>query len=85
MPTSDNTATNPRDVYQKVTDAIINAIEQGAGSYRMPWVVRHWVWRLSFGRSCHECLRWANDLLLIAFAFTNSWGFIPSLWLKVDK
>jgi antirestriction protein ArdC len=38
MSTSDNTATTPKaDVYQKVTDAIVNAIEQGAGTWRMPW------------------------------------------------
>ncbi len=30
MSTSDITATEKRDVYRKVTDAIINAIEQGA-------------------------------------------------------
>jgi antirestriction protein ArdC len=33
------TAQKP-DVYQRVTDAIVNAIENGTGSYRMPWVVR---------------------------------------------
>jgi antirestriction protein ArdC len=37
MSTSDNTATDKRDVYRKVTDAIINAIEQGVGNWRMPW------------------------------------------------
>src|ERR1700730_8450036 len=37
MSTTDSTATNPRDVYRKVTDAIINAIEQGVGNWRMPW------------------------------------------------
>ena len=37
MSTSDSTATNQRDVYRKVTDAIINAIEQGVGNWRMPW------------------------------------------------
>ena len=39
MSTHENTSQS-RDVYQKVTDAIVNAIETGAGSYRMPWVVR---------------------------------------------
>src|SRR5579863_4546234 len=33
----DNTATNQRDVYRKVTDAIIHSIEQGVGNWRMPW------------------------------------------------
>ena len=37
MSNIDNTATNQRDVYRKVTDAIINAIEQGVGTWRMPW------------------------------------------------
>jgi antirestriction protein ArdC len=37
MSTSDNSATDKRDVYRKVTDAIINAIEQGVGNWRMPW------------------------------------------------
>ena len=38
MSTIDNTATDKRDVYRKVTDAIINAIEQGqVGNWCMPW------------------------------------------------
>src|ERR1700726_2777386 len=37
MSTSDNTAPNQRDVYATVTAQIIKAIEQGAGSWRMPW------------------------------------------------
>ena len=28
------------DVYQRVTGAIVSAIEAGAGNYRMPWNVR---------------------------------------------
>jgi antirestriction protein ArdC len=37
MSTIDNTATEKLDVYRKVTDQIITAIEQGAGTWRMPW------------------------------------------------
>jgi len=37
MPTIDHTATDKRDVYARVTDQIINSIEQGAGTWRMPW------------------------------------------------
>ena len=37
MSTIDSTSTNQRDVYRKVTDAIINAIENGVGNWRMPW------------------------------------------------
>jgi antirestriction protein ArdC len=37
MSTIDNTATEKQDVYARVTSQIVNAIEQGAGSWRMPW------------------------------------------------
>src|SRR5450631_2888246 len=37
MPSTEITATDKRDVYASVTAQIINAIEQGAGSWRMPW------------------------------------------------
>ena len=37
MSNIDNTATEKRDVYRKVTDAIVTAIEQGVGTWRMPW------------------------------------------------
>jgi antirestriction protein ArdC len=37
MSTSDNNATDQRDVYARVTTQIINAIEQGVGNWRMPW------------------------------------------------
>jgi antirestriction protein ArdC len=37
MSTSDITSTDKRDVYARVTDQIINAIEQGVGNWRMPW------------------------------------------------
>src|ERR1700686_1339239 len=37
MSTSDITATDKRDVYARVTDQIITAIEQGVGTWRMPW------------------------------------------------
>jgi antirestriction protein ArdC len=36
MSTQENTA-QKLDVYQKVTDSIINAVEQGTGNWRMPW------------------------------------------------
>jgi antirestriction protein ArdC len=31
------TDTDKKDIFQRVTDAIVKAIEDGAGSYRMPW------------------------------------------------
>src|SRR3984957_19421562 len=37
MSNTDITATDKRDVYARVTAQIINAIEQGVGTWRMPW------------------------------------------------
>jgi antirestriction protein ArdC len=37
MSTSDNTATDKRDVYSRVTAQIINSIENGVGNWKMPW------------------------------------------------
>jgi antirestriction protein ArdC len=37
MSNIDHTATNQRDVYARVTAQIINAIEQGVGTWHMPW------------------------------------------------
>lgn len=37
MSTNENTAIEKPDVYRKVTDAIVNAIEQGVTNWRMPW------------------------------------------------
>ena len=39
MSTNENTAPKA-DIYRKVTDAIVNAIESGIGQYRMSWSVR---------------------------------------------
>jgi len=37
MSNIDNTATEKRDVYARVTAQIIEAIEQRVGNWRMPW------------------------------------------------
>jgi antirestriction protein ArdC len=37
MSTNENTATEKPDVYARVTSQIVNAIEQGVGTWRMPW------------------------------------------------
>ena len=29
--------TEKNDIFQRVTDQIVSAIEQGAGTYKMPW------------------------------------------------
>jgi antirestriction protein ArdC len=37
MSTIDHTSTDKRDVYARVTDQIVTAIESGVGNWRMPW------------------------------------------------
>jgi antirestriction protein ArdC len=37
MSSTENTATDKRDVYARVTSQIVTAIEQGVGNWRMPW------------------------------------------------
>ena len=37
MSTNENTATEKRDVYERVTSQIVNAIELGVSNWRMPW------------------------------------------------
>jgi hypothetical protein len=37
MSYTENTATKKRDVYERVTSQIVNAIEQGVSNWRMPW------------------------------------------------
>jgi antirestriction protein ArdC len=37
MSTIDHTPTDKRDVYARVTDQIVTAIEHGVGTWRMPW------------------------------------------------
>lgn len=37
MSTHENTAPEKRDVYERVTSQIVNAIEQGVSNWRMPW------------------------------------------------
>jgi antirestriction factor ArdC-like protein len=37
MSNTENTANEKRDVYERVTSQIVNAIEQGVSNWRMPW------------------------------------------------
>ena len=78
MSTSDITATNPRDVYQKVTDAIINAIEQGTGTYRMPWVVRQDKGFSPISVSTARPYHGVNTVVLWSQAQTK--GYASALW-----
>ena len=68
MPSSENTAPGKRDVYANVTDQIINAIEQGVGSWTMPW---HTSGRFAFSPinvTSHKPYRGINTVCLWAAA-----------------
>jgi antirestriction protein ArdC len=77
MSTHENTAQS-RDVYQKVTDAIVNAIEQGAGQYRMPWVVRQDKGFSPISIATVKPYRGINTLVL--WAQSQSKGYSSALW-----
>jgi antirestriction protein ArdC len=67
MSTHENTAQKP-DVYRKVTDAIVNAIEQGVSNWRMPW---HTSGKFAFSPvnvTSHKPYRGINTLCLWAAA-----------------
>ena len=77
MSTYENSAEKP-DVYRKVTDAIVHAIEQGAGSYRMPWIVRQDKGFSPISISTVKPYRGINTLVL--WAQSQSKGYTSALW-----
>ncbi len=77
MSTQENTATKP-DVYRRVTDAIINAIETGAGQYRMPWTVRQDKGFSPVSVGSAKPYRGINTLVL--WAQSQSKSYSSALW-----
>jgi len=77
MSTQQNSVSS-RDVYQKVTDAVIQALEQGAGQYRMPWVVRQDKGFSPISIATVKAYRGVNTLVLWAQA--QSKGYTSALW-----
>jgi antirestriction protein ArdC len=78
MSNIDSTSTDKADVYQKVTDAIINAIENGVGNWRMPW---HTSGRYAFSPlnvTSRKAYRGVNTLCLWAAAQAN--GYESGEW-----
>jgi antirestriction protein ArdC len=86
MSTTENTATEKRDVYATVTSQIINAIEKGVGNWRMPW---HTSGRYSFSPinvTSHKPYRGINTVCLWAAAQakgyeSGEWGTYKQ-WLE---
>ena len=68
MSNQDSTSKEKRDVYARVTDQIITAIENGAGTWRMPW---HTSGRFAFSPinvTSHKPYRGINTVCLWAAA-----------------
>ena len=78
MSTEKNTATSAPNVYQRVTAAIVNAIETGAGTYRMPWVVRQDRGFSPVSIGSAKPYRGVNVLVLWSQA--QSKGYSSALW-----
>src|ERR1017187_2938070 len=77
MSTYENTAQKP-DVYQKVTDAIINAIESGIGQYQMPWTIRQDKGFSPISVGSAKPYRGINTLVL--WAQSQSKGYSSAFW-----
>jgi antirestriction protein ArdC len=76
---STNESTAPKaDIYTRVTDAIVNAIENGAGSYRMPWVVRQDKGFSPISIATLKPYRGINTVVLWSQAQTK--GYASALW-----
>ena len=78
MSTSENTATEKRDVYETVTSQIITAIGKGVGNWRMPW---HTSGRHAFSPinvTSHKPYRGINTVCLWAAA--ESKGYDSGEW-----
>ncbi len=77
MSTHENTAQKP-DVYQRVTDAIVNAIESGISQYQMPWTVRQDKGFSPLSVGSAKPYRGINTLVL--WAQSQSKGYCSALW-----
>ena len=76
---STNEGTAPKaDIYGRVTNAIIAAIETGAGTYRMPWVVRQDKGFSPISISALKPYRGINTVVLWSQAQTK--GYASALW-----
>lgn len=78
--TDRNAQTNnqKQDIYTRVTQAIVSAIEAGAGTYRMPWVVRQDRGFSPISVSTVKPYRGINTLVL--WAQSQAKGYTSALW-----
>jgi antirestriction protein ArdC len=72
------TSTQKLDVYRRVTDSIITAIETGIGEYKMPWIVRQDKGFSPVSVGSAKPYRGINTVVLWAQAQTKGYG--SALW-----
>jgi antirestriction protein ArdC len=77
MFTNENTATR-MGVYERITSAIVNAIEAGAGSYRMPWNVRRDKGFSPISVGSVKTYRGIN--IVVLWAQAQAKGYASALW-----
>ena len=78
MSTNESTTSQKQDVYRRVTDSIITAIENGVGQYRMPWIVRQDKGFSPVSVGSAKPYRGINTVVL--WAQTQSKGYSSALW-----
>jgi antirestriction protein ArdC len=78
MSKQESTVNEKQDIYMRVTNAIVSAIESGAGSYRMPWIVRQDKGFSPISISTVKPYRGINTIVLWAQA--QSKGYSSALW-----
>lgn len=70
--------TEKKDIFQQVTDVIVKAIEEGAGSYRMPWRTSGGVPHSPINAVSKKPYRGINVLILWATAQAK--GYTSGMW-----
>ena len=70
--------TEKKDIYQRVTDQIVKAIEDGAGSYRMPWRTSGGMAHSPINAVSKKAYRGINVLVLWAIAQEK--GYTSVTW-----
>lgn len=70
--------TEKTDIYQRVTDAIVKAIEEGAGTYKMPWRTSGSIVRSPINAASRKPYRGVN--ILVLWAIAQEKGYRTGTW-----
>jgi antirestriction protein ArdC len=74
-------ANSPRqDVYTRVTDRIIAALEQGVRPWHQPWAVSHAAGRITLPL-CHNGVAYAGINVLMLWGAAVAAGYVAPIWM----